>query len=245
MKFYVMSGLLFFASVLPAHAKPLSYPGGWAVEQENDHTGHTLTLSYTVTPDYAFGFYVKKEEGQGHDTHSMPQSQANSGGGGHHHVPVPGAPQIRHMRDKQTHVEFGPQVNTLVKRWNFSDGQANIFNMSGAGISRKGNDNGLAAWTGFLMDYETRRIFISYEPKLMVTEGDGATVWQRGRIGFAPYLANYEDLNTWLMLQADHHPHKEDTMVVTPLTRFYYKAFLLEAGYSSNDKVMFNWRLQF
>ncbi len=245
MKFYVMCGVLFFASVFPAQAKPLSYPGGWAVEQENDHTGHAVTLSYTVTPDYALAFYAKKEKGH-KDHRKMVQGLSSNSGGGHNHGGIPGGdPQIHYMTESEAHAEFGPQINTLVKRWNFSDGQANIFNMSGAGISRKGNDNGLAAWTGFLLDYETRRIFISYEPKLMVAEGEGATVWQRGRAGFAPYLANYEDLNTWLMVQVDHHPHKEDTMVVTPLTRFYYKTVLVEAGYSSNDKVMFNWRLQF
>ena len=71
------------------------------------------------------------------------------------------------------------------------------------------------------------------------------SLWQRTRIGFAPYLANYDDLHTWLMVEVSHHPAKDDTWVVTPLVRFFYHTTLVEAGYSSNDHLMFNWVLQF
>lgn len=71
------------------------------------------------------------------------------------------------------------------------------------------------------------------------------SVWQRARVGVAPYKANYDDLNTWFMVQVDHHPAKDDTLVVTPLVRFFYDTTLIEAGYSSNNHVMFNWVLQF
>jgi DNA-binding transcriptional MerR regulator len=140
---------------------------------------------------------------------------------------------------------IGPQVNYLVKRWNMPDGQANIFSMTGAGISRYHGDNEASAWTGILADYETRRIFTSYELRGMYAGDLEKSVWQRARVGFAPYIANYDDLNTWLMVQIDHHPAKDDSIVVTPLVRFFYKTSLVEAGYSSNNRVMFNWVLQF
>lgn len=139
----------------------------------------------------------------------------------------------------------GPQFNTLIKRWNLPDGQGNIFNMTGAGVSRWHGDEEFSAWTGILADYETRRIFTSYEVRLMYAGDIEKSAWQRARVGFAPYLANYDDLNTWFMLQVDHHPAKDDTVVVTPLVRFFYKTTLMEAGYSSNDHLMFNWILQF
>jgi len=44
-----------------ASAKPLSYVGGTMAMQENDETGHTLSLDYTFTPTEAFGIYVKQE----------------------------------------------------------------------------------------------------------------------------------------------------------------------------------------
>lgn len=139
----------------------------------------------------------------------------------------------------------GPQANTLLKRWNLADGQGNIFNMTGIGVSTYKGDSNPAAWTGFLADFETRRIFTSYEARFMYADDIEKSVWQRARVGVAPYLANYDDLNTWLMLQVDHHPAKNDTVVVTPLVRFFYKTTLVEAGYSSNHRAMVNWVLQF
>ncbi len=140
---------------------------------------------------------------------------------------------------------ISPQLNSLIKRWNFEDGQGNIFNMSGVGASHYHGDNYFTAWTSLLADYETRRIFTSYELRLMYVNHLENSAWQRARVGFAPYLANYDDINTWLMLQLDHHPAKDDSVVVTPLVRFFYKTTLLEAGYSSNNHAMFNWILQF
>lgn len=192
-----------------AQAKPISYPGGVMAMQENDETGHTLSLDYTLTKDYAVGLYAKQEEGG---------------------------------KEFKT---IGPQVNTLIKRWNLPDGQGNIFNMSGAGVSHYHGEDSFSAWTGFLADYETRRIFTSYEVRLMYADHIENSAWQRARVGVAPYLASYDELNTWFMLQVDHHPAKDDTVVVTPLVRFFYKTVLVEAGYSSNHHVMANWVLQF
>ena len=209
MKNILATIVVFLAYVHTAYAKPISYVGGTMAMQENDETGNTLSLDYTLTPNYAIGIYAKQE---------------NTG------------------KEFKT---IGPQLNTLIKRWNLPDGQGNIFNMSGAGISHYHGDNIFAAWTAILADYETRRIFTSYEIRLMYADHLENSAWQRARIGFAPYLANYEDLNTWLMLQIDHHPAKDDSLVVTPLVRFFYKTTLVEAGYSSNNHVMFNWVLQF
>ena len=203
------SAVGFLGMPQPAEAKPISYVNGFMVMQENDETGHTLSLDYTIDPKLAVGLYAKKESGD---------------------------------KDFTT---VGPQVNYLVKRWNMPDGQANIFGMTGAGVSQWHGDDQFSAWTGILADYETRRIFTSYEVRGMYAGDFEKSVWQRARVGFAPYLANYDDLNTWFMVQVDHHPAKEDNVVVTPLVRFFYKTTLVEAGYSSNDHVMFNWVLQF
>ena len=201
----VVAGL----SANPAEAKPISYVDGFMVMQENDETGNTLSLDYTIDPTLAVGLYAKKESGD------------------------------------MDYTTVGPQVNYLIKRWNLPGAQGNIFSMTGAGVSRFKGDDEFSAWTGILADYETRRIFTSYEIRGMYAGDIEKSVWQRARVGFAPYLANYDDLNTWFMVQVDHHPSKEDNVVVTPLVRFFYKTTLVEAGYSSNDHVMFNWVLQF
>jgi len=179
------------------------------VMQENDETGHTLSLDYTFTPTEAFGIYVKQEE-NGKDIFM-----------------------------------FTPEINTLLKRWNLPDGQGNIFNMSGAGIATYRGNNQPSLWTAFLADYESRRWFLSYEPRFVWDGNIEKSAWQRARIGFAPYLANYNDLNTWIMFQVDHHPAKHDHFVATPLIRLFYKTYLFEVGYSSNQHIMLNWQIQF
>jgi hypothetical protein len=140
---------------------------------------------------------------------------------------------------------IGPQLNTLLKRWNLPDGQGNIFSMTGAGISRQGSNTQPAVWATLLADYETRRVFFSYEPRLMYGGNIESSFWQRAHVGFAPYLANFDELNTWLLLRVDHHPAKNDHFVVTPVLRFFYKTVWLELGYSSNNHVMVNWTVQF
>lgn len=196
-------------SISPAYAKPISYVGGTMVMQENDETGNTVSMDYTLTPNLAVGVYAKHERGE---------------------------------MDYDT---IGPQANILVKRWNFPDGQANIFNMTGAGVSHFEGETEPSAWTGILADYETRRIFTSYEVRGMYAHDIETSLWQRARVGVAPYKGDYEDLHTWVMLQVDHHPAKEDNIVVTPLIRLFKDTTLIEAGYSSNHHAMINWVLQF
>jgi hypothetical protein len=81
----------------------------------------------------------------------------------------------------------GPELNTLIKRWNLPDGQGNIFSMTGAGIARQGSDDQPAAWAVLLADYETRRWFFSYEPRLTYAGNIDKSFWQRAYAGFAPY----------------------------------------------------------
>jgi hypothetical protein len=133
--FYHLPFYLLLASIInlppPAQGKPLSYVGGTMVMQENDETGHTLSIDYTFDPHFAIGLYAKDEiGGKKFDT-------------------------------------IGPQFNALIKRWNLPDGQGNIFSMTGAGMSRQGSKNEPAAWAALLADYETRRVFLSYEPRVM------------------------------------------------------------------------------
>lgn len=143
----------------------------------------------------------------------------------------------------------GPQVNTLVRRWNLPDGQGNIFTMTGVGVAQRNgagpNNTQFAAWTSLLADYETRRIFTSYELRLMYAQHIEKSAWQRARVGFAPYLGNYDDLNTWIMLQVDHHPAKSRATSITPLIRLFYKSFLAEGGVNTRGEVLFNWVQQF
>ena len=197
------------AAASSGDAKPLSYVGGTMVMQENDETGHTLSLDYTFTPTEALGIYIKQEE------------------------------------NGKEILMLTPEINTLLKRWNLPDGQGNIFNMSGAGAALYHGDTQPCLWTAFLVDYETRRWFFSYEPRFVWDGNIEKSVWQRAYIGVAPYLANYDELNTWFLIRVDHLPAKHDHFVATPVIRFFYKTLWLELGYSSDNQVMVNWTVQF
>jgi hypothetical protein len=206
---YLLLFFLTFSFAPVAMAKPISYVGGTMVMQENDETGHTLSIDYTFDPHFAIGLYSKYEINQ--DEFWM----------------------------------AGPQLNWLLKRWNLPEGQGNLFAMSGGGQARQGSRSEPAAWLTLLGDYETRRVYFSYESRFVYARDIEKSAWQRAYAGFAPYLADYEQLNTWLLVRLDHHPAKHDHFVVTPVIRFFYKTIWLEAGYSSNNHIMVNWTVQF
>ncbi len=140
----------------------------------------------------------------------------------------------------------GVQLNYLAKRWNALASQANFYLKSGAGLAYSDyqafdGKTELAAFTGLALDWEDRRFFASYENRAY-DAGDIATFFtQKARVGIAPYVGDYGDLHTWLMLQLDHNPEAEDHFTVTPLVRFFKGEYLAEAGMNENGDVLFNW----
>ena len=64
---------------------------------------------------------------------------------------------------------------------------------------------------------------------------------QSARVGVAPYIGNYGDLHTWLMLQIEHSPESEDHYTVTPMVRLFKDVHLFEAGMNTRGEVLFNY----
>jgi len=60
--YLLLTSIISLASSAPG--KPLSYVGGTMVMQENDETGHTLSIDYTFDPHFALGLYSKYEINQ-------------------------------------------------------------------------------------------------------------------------------------------------------------------------------------
>jgi hypothetical protein len=142
------------------------------------------------------------------------------------------------------------QMNNLLKRWNKRDSQANLYLKSGIGFaySDAGDFDGetdAAAFTGIAADWEDRRYFISYENRY-IEAGDIADGYkQSARVGIAPYIGDYGDLHTWLMLQVDHSPESDEKVTVTPLVRLFKDVHLMEAGISNQGDVLFNYVIRF
>lgn len=137
------------------------------------------------------------------------------------------------------------QLNNLIKRWNKRHSQANLYLKSGAGIaiSDKGQFDGDVEpvfYSGIAADWETRRYFISYENRVTVSSEITDNFRQKARIGIAPYIAEFGSIHSWFMLEARHAPEAKDKFEVTPLLRLFKGPSLLEAGYSNNGNLLFN-----
>ena len=142
----------------------------------------------------------------------------------------------------------GIQYNRLVKRWNTPDSQANLYFKAAAGQADPfgdGADVEAAGFVGVGADWETRRWFVSYEGRAYDL-GFTQDARQAARIGVAPYIGDYGDLHTWLMLQVENQPESETPTTLTPLVRFFYDVQLLEIGYTpETEEFMLNWIVRF
>ena len=141
----------------------------------------------------------------------------------------------------------GVQYNRLVKRWNEKTSQANLYLKGGIGQADRFGPDGseLAGFIGLGADWETRRWFTSYEGRAYDL-GFDQTARQSARIGVAPYIGDYGDLHTWLMLQVENQPESETPTTLTPLVRFFYNVQMLELGYTpETDRFLANWIMRF
>ena len=137
------------------------------------------------------------------------------------------------------------QVNYLIKRWNKPAEQANLYLKSGVGVAYEDGNTEAAAFTGIAADWETRRYFVSYENRFLHADDITKSAKHAARVGIAPYIGDYGDLHTWLMLQANYDAGAQDNFSLTPLVRFFKGASLLEAGYNLDDGLMFNFIQRF
>ena len=137
------------------------------------------------------------------------------------------------------------QLNNLLKRWNKKYSQANLYLKSGIGVAYSDKNtfdskSEFAVYTGIATDWETRRYFVSYENRLTEAGDITDNFRQKARIGIAPYIAEFGSLHTWLMLEVRQAPEDNDEFVVTPLLRIFKGPSLIESGFSSEGKLLFN-----
>ncbi len=135
---------------------------------------------------------------------------------------------------KDSTASFGlGQFNYLLRRWNELDSQANVNLSLGLGGRHDSHDDGALAGYGALeADYETRRVYTQLSAETLQSEGSVQFNRFRGRIGFTPYVAPFDALQTWVVLQVDEMPEMHESSRVTPLLRFFYNNFVLEVGAS-------------
>lgn len=119
----------------------------------------------------------------------------------------------------------------LLKRWNRSDAQANVWFFAGAGAMR-GNDFAGARFAlapGIQVDYETTRVYLAATARLYRAEHinhDYGSV----RAGFSFYEVDYDEVQPWLVLEARRMRGLSDETEITPLLRLIHKRYFVELG---------------
>ena len=128
------------------------------------------------------------------------------------------------------------QHNWLLQRWNLPAAQANVYAGLGTGAAKQEGASAELAGVGFFRaDYETRRVYTAFETKCVLSEA-----FDRGVIsleaGIAPYAAEFDEWNTWFILQAKHISGVMDEYDFIPKLRFFKNNIFLEIGATHRGK---------
>ncbi len=154
----------------------------------------------------------------------------------------------RHMRvdmpDGRMHF-YAPQLDYLVKRWNQPDSQANIYVYGAYGAMEFLNQTKGAGLAGIEADAESRKLYISAKYEKMWDRLGTNFYHATGRVGAAPYEAEFSEIASWFMLQYDYHPQLSKKFELTPLVRLFYRSVLLEVGVSTQADWMLNYMFHF
>ncbi|MGH1456187.1 MAG: hypothetical protein ACRBDI_05355 [Alphaproteobacteria bacterium] len=142
------------------------------------------------------------------------------------------------------------QMNNLLKRWNKPDSQANLYLKSGLGVAYSDKDafdhkTEAATFTGIATDWENRRFFASYENRYTHAGDIDNFFTQSARIGVAPYIGEYGDTHTWLMLQVEHTPEAKNHVTLTPLVRLFKDVHMAEFGMNNYGELLFNYVIRY
>lgn len=133
-----------------------------------------------------------------------------------------------------------PHAAFLLKRWNQKESQANIYAWFGGGTSLENKQVDFRSLLGFQADYETRSFYTMARSQGVFDELSNELFWLQYRIGIAPYLANANELHTFLVLETMYSPDFNREIMITPLLRMFYKNILWETGVSLTGEWTFN-----
>ena len=128
----------------------------------------------------------------------------------------------KNLRDDYSYLRF----TYLINRKNSLHSQRNLYFQSGLS-SKSGND----LFYGIHGDWETRRWFLGFDTKKVENRLKSYNQ-NHLQIGFAPYLGEYGDIHTWLMLKTKKTAIK-DKRSSYPALKFFKGNTLLEFGYNN------------
>ena len=142
-------------------------------------------------------------------------------------------------------------VGVLLYRSNGEEHQGNVYLTGGLGHAWFKDQadttykDDFAYTTGFQADYETRKIYTLVKYENMRTEDDVFSEYYQARVGFAPYVAGFYDLNAWFILQASTDKAVSSKIELAPIIRIFYKNVLTEFGSSIDGNFLFNFMVHY
>ena len=131
----------------------------------------------------------------------------------------------KYFKDDYSYLRF----TYLLNRKNTQISQRNLYFQSG--VSSKGYDE---FFYGVHGDWETRRLFVGFGIK--ETEKNMQDFSEQFyQVGVAPYLGDYGDLHTWIMLKIKENSldNKRSTY---PVLKFFKGNSLVEFGYNNKTE---------
>ena len=138
---------------------------------------------------------------------------------------------IQQIKDKYFNSKYSYlRLTYLLNRQNTKNSQRNLYLQSG--LSSNGLDHYFYGTHG---DWETRRLYagFGYKKTMMKTLD---YMEQYLQIGVAPYIGEYGDLHTWLMLKSKKNDLTSNWDTY-PVLKFFKGNALVELGYSEKS----NW----
>lgn len=155
-----------------------------------------------------------------------------------------------YLRDSKSEF-YIPRLNYLAKRWNNEDSQGNLYLSAGAGVEKFDSKSHGVKLAELVADWESRKYYVYFDHLYLDRENDENVLLpnkfynhSRLRVGTAPFLADYSDLNIWLILQGEKHLD-EDQIEMTQFLRFYMKNVLWEVGARFDGGWAFNYMVHF
>ena len=142
------------------------------------------------------------------------------------------------------------QLGYLAKRWNLPAAQGNFYLLAGPGYGSKFDTSNnkvtdLLYRVGLQADYETRRIytFAKYIEQRFFESNELINNRLELRAGYAPYLAEFTELNSWIILKAVFTKELKEVTYI-PTARLFYKNFLVDLGVDLDGGAQLNFMVR-
>ncbi|WP_413287506.1 hypothetical protein [Bdellovibrio sp. HCB337] len=142
-----------------------------------------------------------------------------------------------------------PRLNLLVQRWNNEDSQGNFYLSAGAGAEKFDSKNYDTGLLEVILDWESRKYYTYFEHQYFARKNENnPTLAEKDlqksklRLGFAPFLADYSDLNVWYIAEFNQS-NTNPQIAATQFLRFYMKNVLWEVGAGFDGSIAFNFMI--